>query len=369
MPDNSGTWLRRLDGDAWQSTLQLSTSTNFRADVVTDGNLAHVLLFNGSNSRLASLEYSNGTDSYGLWSQRTSLTSVPLASNAESATITVDTAGRLWVASDRKFSIGPFNGADFEVRYSDANYTSFSDPISLGTSLDSDDLSAITSLPDGSIGVMWSNQSEQRFSFREHTDGGDPAAWSTREIAASQAALNIGAGMADDHINFAFAADGTLYVAVKTSYDNSGQTKLGLLVRRPTGEWDDSLYHVDFTGTRPIVLLDESIGRLMVAYTENDSASNIVFRESPLDDILFSQKHTLLAGNFNDVTAMKQAAAGELVVMATGGGQAHSVRLAYALPEPGTAALLSAGFVAMIGMAGVRRRKNLFSGSSKATCF
>ena len=36
----------------------------------------------------------------------------------------------------------------------------------------------------------------------------------------------------------AVAADGTLYAAVKTSYDSSGYPKIALLVRRPNGVWD-----------------------------------------------------------------------------------------------------------------------------------
>ena len=35
-----------------------------------------------------------------------------------------------------------------------------------------------------------------------------------------------GAGMADDHMNVAVASDGTLYAAVKTSYDTAGYPKM-----------------------------------------------------------------------------------------------------------------------------------------------
>ena len=55
--------------------------------------------------------------------------------------------------------------------------------------------------------------------------------------------------MADDHLNVAVAVDGTLYAAVKTSYDTAGQTKIALLVRRPSGVWDN-LYEIDQAGTR-----------------------------------------------------------------------------------------------------------------------
>ena len=41
--------------------------------------------------------------------------------------------------------------------------------------------------------------------------------------------------MADDHIHLAVASNGTLYAAVKTSYDSSGYPKIALLVRRRVG--------------------------------------------------------------------------------------------------------------------------------------
>src|SRR5690606_7240983 len=104
----------------------------------------------------------------------------------------------------------------------------------------------------------------------------------------------VGAGMADDHLNVAIASDGTLYVAVKTSYDTSGLTKIGLLVRRPSGTWDN-LYHVDYAGTRPIVLLNEMTGRLIVAYTPNDGGGQVVYRETPLDEIAFSAIQPLMS--------------------------------------------------------------------------
>ncbi len=72
--------------------------------------------------------------------------------------------------------------------------------------------------------------------------------------------------MADDHVNVAVASDGTLYAAVKTSYDTSGYPLIALLVRQPDGTWD-GLHEVDQTGTRPIVLLNEADDSVRVVYT------------------------------------------------------------------------------------------------------
>ena len=60
LPDASGTWVRRLDGNTWTSVLRLTPDTHVQADVKTDGNLAHVLLFDGVHSQLATIEYVPG---------------------------------------------------------------------------------------------------------------------------------------------------------------------------------------------------------------------------------------------------------------------------------------------------------------------
>jgi hypothetical protein len=53
MPNKTGTWVYRLDGTSWTQTQQITSSTSVHADVKLVGNLAHVLLYNGTNSQLA----------------------------------------------------------------------------------------------------------------------------------------------------------------------------------------------------------------------------------------------------------------------------------------------------------------------------
>lgn len=114
----------------------------------------------------------------------------------------------------------------------------------------------------GRIGVFWSNQNTKRFGFKYHTDGTDPSAWSADEVPASQSALNFDSGMADDKMNMTVASDGTLYCAVKTRYNTIGQTQIGLLVRHPSGTWDNLHTVTTFEGFRPFVILNEALGRL-----------------------------------------------------------------------------------------------------------
>jgi len=256
------------------------------------------------------VQYDGVNDTYALWTARPTPTAITLPGR-ETATIDVDSTGRLWLATE--------SGANVDVLYSDPPYSSFAGPVVLANDIAADDISAVTALPDSTTGVLWSNQNTQRFGFRIHADGTDPAAWLPDESPASQSALHVGHGLADDHLHLAVAADATLYAAVKTSYDTAGFPQVALLVRRPTGRWDD-LHEVDETGTRGIVLLNEAAGIVRVVYTSATGSGNIVYRDSPLGPIGFGAAHTLIAGNLNNATSTKMTWADELVVVASGKG-------------------------------------------------
>lgn len=317
---SGGTYVWRLDGTSWTSILQLSSSTSTHADVRPNGNVAHALLYNGSTTQLASVQYA-GNGNWQLWSARPSLASISLTTGTETAAMDIDGNGRMWVAYEA--------GNAIQVRYSDSNYSSWSSPISLATGVDGDDIADIAAFPDGSVGVLWSNQETERFGFRKHSAGANPSTWSTAEVPASQSAQSIGAGMADDHIHMAVASNGILYAAVKTGYDSSGQTCIGLLVRRTNGTWD-SLHRVDTVGTRGIVVLNESANSLIVAYTSQNGNGNIYYKKSPLGTITFGSRSTLISGSVNNVSASRQNADGDMVfVAATSGSNMNGVRLAW----------------------------------------
>jgi hypothetical protein len=325
MPNSSGTWVFRLDGTSWTPTVQITTNNSVHADVKPVGDLAHVLLLSGDSAQLATLQYDGGPDNrFELWALRPQLVNVPLAGSVETATLEVDSTGRMWVAYDVSSTI--------DVRYSDGLYTNWSAPITVASGINSDDIGAIVAMPNNRIGVLWSNQTTDRFGFRMHFDGTAPTLWSADEVPASQSALGVGGGMADDHLNVAVASDGTLYAAVKTSYDKSGYPKIALLVRRPNGAWDN-LYQVDTGGTRPIVVLSEAANRLIVAYTTKEGGGDIVYRESPLGNISFGARQVLIAGSVNDVTSTKQNFTNNVVFLASGGG-AKGVRFSFDAVAP-----------------------------------
>jgi hypothetical protein len=325
MPNSSGTWVFRLDGTSWTPTLQITSNSNIHADVKPLGDLAHVLLLDGSSAQLATLQYDAGPDNrFEPWALRPQLVNIPLAGSVETATLEVDSTGRMWVAYDVSSTV--------DVRYSDGLYTSWSAPITVASGINSDDISAIIAMPNNRIGVLWSNQSSDRFGFRIHVDSAAPGTWFAPEVPAGQSALSVGAGMADDHLNVAVASDGTLYAAVKTGYDKSGYPKIALLVRRPNGAWDN-LYHVDGSGTRPIVVLSETANRLIVAYTTNEGGGDIVYRVSPLDNIAFGARQVLIGGSVNNVTSTKQNFTDNVVFLASG-GSAKGVLFSFDTPAP-----------------------------------
>jgi hypothetical protein len=321
MPNDSGTWVWRLDGTKWKAVLKLSSLTNTHSDTKVVGNVTHIMMYHGSardsvsegdqsgyGAQLVSVQYVAGAPGkYKLWTVRPGVVNVPLTQGVETVSFDIDSTGRMWMVSDTNNSI--------EVRYADFPYGTWSSPITLATGVTTDDIGSIIAMPNGKIGVLWSNQNTQRFGFRTHVDGTDPNTWTADENPASGSALNVGDGFSDDHLHMAAASDGTVYAAVKTSYDTDGYPKLGLLVRRPDGSWDP-FYAVDNDGTRAVVTISESTNTLLYMYTETEISGKIYYRTSPLGTISFSPKQVLIGNGHNNVTTAKANFSDEIVVLA-----------------------------------------------------
>lgn len=313
----SNTAVLRLDGETWSPVLNLASGA-YSADVKVDGDLVHILLEKGKSSKLVSLQYVESSGSYEFWSVRPQLANLNL-NGAETATIDIDSTGRMWVAYDSKDKI--------VVQYSDGPYTQWSGPIVIAQGIKSDDITAITALPNGTIGVFWSNQKTKHFGFKTHVDGTDPTKWSADEVPGLQSAVNIGKGMADDHMNLAVGSDGTLYVAMKTSYDSNSQVGIGLLVRRPNGTWD-KIYSIDATGTRPSLQILEATDTMIVAYRNTDGKGPIYYRESKLSEISFGEEKVLISqSSANNVSSAKSISGTHAVFIAGGGSKVYSAML------------------------------------------
>ncbi|MBO9681176.1 MAG: T9SS type A sorting domain-containing protein, partial [Flavisolibacter sp.] len=318
-PAAGGTHIYRLDGTTWTDVL--SFSDGGRTDCWVVGNLVHILIYRGTlESKLVSIEYDPANGTYKRWSQRTSATPISFPAGTEVATITVDGTGRLWTTSTKESATAGFR--DVLVWYSDGpNYTSWSAPITIATNISNDDISAITKLP-GKIGVLWSNQTTGLFGFKTHSDASAPADWSSDEMPASQSAISGNPRMADDHISMVVASDGTLYAAIKTSYNSAALPIVGLLVRHPNGTWDD--LHTVATGseggTQPIVVVNEQLGKVKVIYTTQTNGGDIVYKESKTSSISFGIVKTLISGGgpiYNFASSTHQVYNPDVVILAT----------------------------------------------------
>ena len=317
LPTIDGTKLWQLVDTKWVNVLHLSDSTNTAADIRLIGNVTQILLYQGWNSELVSIEYDTKNKRYKPWSLRPYPVSIHLERAGETATIDIDSSGRMWLASDDETEI--------HVRWSDPPYSSWSKPITLANGISVDDICAITTFPNGSTGVLWSNQKTKRFGFRIHTQNTSPDIWSADEIPASGSAIPWKDGMADDHLNIAVASDGTLYAAVKTSYDTEDYPLIALLVRQPSGKWD-KLYNVDDEGSRGIVLLNTEEDCVTVIYSSYKDRK-IVCKKSNTKLISFGERITLMNNNVNNVTSTKQNFGNEVIIIASEPGIARSVRI------------------------------------------
>ncbi|MGD8306009.1 MAG: T9SS type A sorting domain-containing protein [Ignavibacteria bacterium] len=292
MPTDSesddGTWLFHLDNTTWDPILRIASNTNAHADCKVDGNDTYVLLVHGSAADLYKLTYSSETYT------KTDLESSIAPNLHETATIDIDSDGRMWLAYDA-------TNSDIIVRWSDPPYTSWGSGSekTLITTGDDDDICAVTAFNGNKIGVLWSNQSNYDFQFMYHEDGANGSNWSTLETASDKSQI------ADDHINLAAHSNGKLYAAVKST---SGSPDIGLLVRNTSGIWD-FIYVVDSgTGTRPIVLINENAGKIYVIYTDDSKiGADIVYKQSSISSIHFGpNKYTLISGSYNNVQSTKQ---------------------------------------------------------------
>ncbi|KAA9340723.1 LamG-like jellyroll fold domain-containing protein [Adhaeribacter soli] len=309
MVTGGGTYVHRLDSTSWTRVLKLSSSEYGHADCKSVGNVTHILLFKGKSCDLFSVEYVPSTKTYKPWSVRSSKVDLELDDGVETATIDMDTHGRLWLASD--------GTTDINVRWSDSPYNVWSPPITIGSGTSEDDICSVIAMPTaGKVGVLWSNQISKRFGFRTHTDGALPTSWSADEVPASQSALDVGNGFSDDHLNLKISSNGTLYCAVKTSYDKPGYPRLSLLVRRPSGTWDN-LYKVSESGTRSIALLNELADKITIVYTEVEDGGDILYRESKMSNISFGSVRTLISGKYNNPSSTKQTYNYDVAVLAS----------------------------------------------------
>ncbi|MCH2204090.1 MAG: hypothetical protein MK102_19165 [Fuerstiella sp.] len=224
-------------------------------DVCAEQDQVQIVLVSPQELTVVVMSYDEGRSGYVKASPPTTWT-ITADGGVETATITKDATGRLWVAWDAGQSIwarasnGPAGVA-------------WTDPILLGSHTSKDDICAITNLPGG-VGTIWTNQNTDSVLFRFHHDGAAADIWDQAQIVAR------GSKTADDHLNCAVTEDGTLYVATKTSLDTLNRPQLSLRQRDPNGQWQSHPYAAlspHAVPTRPIVLVSSRPQQLVLCHT------------------------------------------------------------------------------------------------------
>jgi invasion protein IalB len=145
---------------------------------------------------------------------------------------------------------------------------------------------------DGKIGVMWSNNAEgaeKGFHFAVHGDGlgdsvnPDPllSDW-TFEMALS------GADQGDDHMNLKTLPSGEVLAAVKHEVLNPDEPLISVLRRRVDGTWTKHPVWLQSShGTRPIMLVDTSAGRVHV-FMAHFNRGIVYHKDAPLSTLAFT---------------------------------------------------------------------------------
>ncbi|WP_426573086.1 fibronectin type III domain-containing protein [Aquihabitans sp. McL0605] len=322
---SSGFYIHRLDlaTHQWvQTPTQLEDRAGTRSDVLWDGTHLFVAshgFAEGSTStptgypaELRRFSFSNG--GYVLDA------GFPVVINdakSESLVIERDSQGRIWATW--------MEDAKIMVSVSSAGGTSFGAPTVLpvtGTSVKADDLSSILAFGGNQVGIMWSNQLDQKMYFTHRLDSDPVGSWSPTEVAYE------GANAADDHINLKTVSDqgGRILAAVKTSKTGSSVLE-HLLDRDPTtGVWTSHPFGTAVDAhTRSIVLVDKIHQTVHMFAAAGQSGGSVYEKTAPLSNITFpTGRGTAVltdadSADINNPTSTKQSvdATTGLVVLAT----------------------------------------------------
>jgi hypothetical protein len=271
--------IHRLDS-ATHDWIDTGVAVESRPDSHSDA------LWNGTKLYIASHEFATGGGSPGdpllvlRYSYNTISNSYSLDagfpvtigdSSCETLVIDQDTTGTLWAVwkQDQRVHFTHTLGSD----------TSWSAPAVLPTNtsdLDVDDICSLVAFGNR-IGVLWSDQVLNNYSFSSHVDGTPDTQWTAVELAL--------AGESDDHIHLEADSAGRVFAAVKNAAD-----QIKLLVRTG-GVWTQTLVTTGAEGwTRAIVLLNEE-SRLVHTFATigpTPAGGAIFTKTSSLDSLAFA---------------------------------------------------------------------------------
>jgi hypothetical protein len=224
-------------------------------------------------------------------------------------------SGQLWVTytESSKVMVNHSIGSD------NTWATPFVLPVAGASNLDSDDISSIITFDRGTanpkVGVLWSNQNDEKMYFAIHLDGMNEAVWAGFGVYVDPTSANA----ADDHINIKLQSDGVgVYAVTKTS--NSGSQPLIILHSCPSacsvaGSWTHTtVYRRNENHTRAILLLDTTHRKVNIFSTSPESGGNVwraVYNLDTLSSSSVAESKTLFIQNapdtqLNNSTSTKQ---------------------------------------------------------------
>ncbi|MCG8603560.1 IPT/TIG domain-containing protein, partial [bacterium] len=313
-----------LQSQCWVSVgPEIDDRSQSRGDALWDGEKLYIVSHAGSDGgRMYRYSYDSGTNTYSADS------GFPVSVNdtdSEALVMTKDSSGQLWVTWT--------DGGAVMINRSLGNDQSWGDPFVLpvaGAQASSDDVSSVVSLGGNKIGVLWSNQSDERIYFAVHEDDKTDLDWNSTEIALEDGQLGA---VADDHVNLAVSGSGAsakVVAVTKSSLSGNGMPQIYLLVRDSNGSWSDYVVAEDQDGhTRPIVVSEANSDKVHVflrskknggsrIYRKTTSLSNPQFQPGLGEFFIDSSDDS----EVNDPTSTKQpmSAASGLLVLASDDG-------------------------------------------------
>ena len=261
LPDSSGPTLWQRTNSGWKEHPEINNSIKGipgRADVWYEDRIVTAVSVSDSSLCIFRLIPQDSADVN--WQAKVlRYLNIPQKSpHIETATIAKDATGVWWVAAD-------VGGKAIYV-WSSKDAIHWSSAILMGENVSSDDISCIAALKR-SVVVIWSDQRAEAVYSREHINGHPADDWSAIHTIAS------GNKTADDHINTALSANGTLWVTTKNSVDKVGYPQLVLRVREPGGRWKNYPYLKlrQYTGpSRPVVITTPDPDLILSGYTIYD---------------------------------------------------------------------------------------------------
>jgi hypothetical protein len=200
-----------------------------------------------------------------------------------------DNTGRLWITYVSRQQ----SSSTYQVY---VNASEPGDPTSWGVpfvlpfpeaTVISQDISALVAFGDGAqIGLMWSNQLDNKFYLALRNAGGDdPAAGWTLDAAFTGAIPYP----ADDHMNMKAAPGGVMLAVIKTGTTVDTEPLIAVVKRASSGTYSLHTVSTYMTrDTRPTMLVDTTTNLVHVFTVSGTRGGYICMESAPLDTLAFA---------------------------------------------------------------------------------